>query len=200
MKLNIFVGIEGTHTLIDNMIGGPSIALPNNNKLQQELALTNIQMITGPLMREPLNRADILDTVLSNMFNIIDNKTVCNLGFFGFKNTTTTVMKNAPVGSRLWFFRPTDTRVTAECLIDMSTNCSLAGNHRIIEEYGDSITTIEQALKFVGIRMDKLTNQVNAINNLHIVHDWQPFNAELFNGGNAPLTSSIEAMCWEISL
>jgi hypothetical protein len=55
-------------------------------------------------------------------------------------------------------------------------------------------------LKFVEIRMGKLTNQANAINNLHIVHDWQPFNAELFNGGDAPLTSNIEAMCWEISL
>jgi hypothetical protein len=200
MKINIFVGIEGTHTLIDNMIGGTSVALPNNNKVPPQLALDNILLVTGPVIKYPFQKPEPLEAVLPGSFIIDDTKTICNLGFFGFLNLTAETIAKASTGSRLWFFRPVDTLITAKCLMDMSEKSIEAGNPRIIEQYGDAITTIEQSKIIVDDRIDELIDQaITNLSGLRCVHEWQPFNAELFNGGDAPLTSNIEAICWEIT-
>jgi hypothetical protein len=200
MKINIFIGIEGTHKLVDDMVGGSIVAAPNNTKVLEQFALNNILLVTGPVLKYPFENSNSMETILHNMFGIDDTKQVCNIGFFGFSNTAAEVINRAPVGSRLWFFRPTDTLVTAECLIEMSTNCWQVGNYRIIGEYGEAVTSVEQSTHHVNRRMAMLEEQAKTtLSSLYLVNGWQPFNADLFNGGDSPPTSSIEAMCWEIT-
>jgi hypothetical protein len=175
MRINLFVGVEGTHSLLSDILDGDQFALPV------------CPVFKGPDAR--LGWHDGLDAIIANLFSNTSNKTECNIGITR-KGAVGPLLKKiltiCPSETRVWFFKSTDDQSTKTLFETEMQNSTSGAVERIIGKLKKDITPEEYTL----LTTDALTSLDTAATGLS-AGEWTYFNLDYYNGGSAPSAESL---------
>lgn len=175
MRTNLFVGVEGTHILLNDILDGDQFALPT------------CPMFKGPDAR--LGWQSGLDTIIANLFSNTLGKTECNIGITrtgAVGPLLRSVLSVCPSGTRVWFFKPADDQSTKTLFETEMENSTLGAVERITGKLKKDLDSATYASLATGA----LTNLDTAATGLS-AGDWTYFNLAYYNGGSVPSSGSI---------
>jgi len=178
MRLNIFVGLDGTNALLKD-------TLDNN---------LNINRFIGSLARTLVSRS------FDEIFNLMFNKTytesesgeyVLTISRTGAANTLlSTLLEKCPVGTRVWFFKSINDEISIELYKkfvrsgeNLSTNRGTRVTGLTDEQLNDDTLVSQSAINGLQI-LDSKATDLSASN-------WSNFDMSVFYGGPLPETSPI---------
>lgn len=166
MRINFFVGIEGTHSLLRRSL---------NTVSRDDSFLT----FYGPIARSRLSEADLL-TNLVNPYTGTDEVSI-GITKTGANGPLLDVLwAQAPIGSRVWFFKSTDNNITNNLYMSFMEAAEMKSRIERISGMPES-KVIE---KIMDNSFSELTNL--ALDNLDTcatrwqADTWQDFNLETF--------------------
>ena len=175
MRTNLFVGVEGTHILLNDILDGDQFALPT------------CPMFKGPDAR--LGWQSGLATIIANLFSNTSGKTECNIGITrtgAVGPLLRSVLSVCPSGTRVWFFKPVDDQSTKTLFETEMENSTLGAVERITGKLKKDLDSATYASLATGA----LTNLDTAATGLS-AEDWTYFNLAYYNGGSVPSSGSI---------
>jgi hypothetical protein len=178
MRLNIFVGLEGTHPLL-------------KSTLTQE---SHFKMFMGQQAR--MTMALPFSELFNHMFGeefseTYDGEYSLGISRTGAVNTLlSSVLAAAPAGTRVWFFKSVDDTVSSDLygkFLKSETSVETGRGQRVsgltAAQLSDTNLVHESAMAGLTL-VDNVANDMSA-------SDWNYFNNAVFVGGEAPDSSSI---------
>ena len=175
MRTNLFVGVEGTHSLLSDIFDGDQFALPT------------CPMFKGPEARQGWEAG--LDNVISTLFSTTVGKTECNIGItrFGAKALLLgNLLTVCPAGTRVWFFKSVDNELT-KTLFETDIQNSTAGS---VERITGKLKKNLDSATYASLSMEALDDVDTSATNFS-AGDWTYFNLDYYNGGPVPTTGVI---------
>ena len=175
MRTNLFVGVEGTHILLSDILDGDQFALPT------------CPMFRGPDAR--LGWHNGLDAIIANLFSNTSNKTECNIGITrtaAVNPLLKKILTICPSETRVWFFKSTDDQLTKTLFETEIENATAGAVERITGKLKKDITLEEYTL----LATDALASLDTAATGLS-AGDWTYFNLAYYNGGSVPSSGPI---------
>lgn len=177
MRTNLFVGVEGTHIILSDILDGEQFALPT------------CPMFKGPEAR--LGWQSGLDTIITNLFSNTSGKTECNIGITrtgAVGPLLRSVLSVCPSETRVWFFKPVDDQSTKTLFETEMQNSTSGAVERIT---GKLKKDLDPAI-YASLATEALDNLDTAATGLS-AGDWTYFNLAYYNGGAAPTSGSVMA-------
>lgn len=175
MRTNLFIGVEGTHSLLSDVFDGDNFALPT------------CPMFKGPDAR--LSWAHGLDHIISTLFTTTAGKTECNIGITrtgAIGPLLGNLLSVCPAGTRVWFFKPTDIELT-KSLFTTEIQNSTSG---AVERMTGQLKADLDAAALSTLATTALSN-IDTVSVNFSAEDWTYFNLSYYNGGAAPTTGSV---------
>lgn len=179
MRLNFFVGLRGTHSMIRSLFDeDPRVAVPSISHYRGR-------------QRERLNKMisayNSIDPIIPFLFEDHENKE-CNFGISGFGENSKFILSYAPPGSRIWVFTHNDENVCKALHLEyINTKARDNWTMRKLNLTVEEIKDVDQ---------DELVDDVYL--NLNIIADkfgaspWQQFNlSHYYNDGVDVLTDVL---------
>jgi hypothetical protein len=175
MRTNLFVGVEGTHSLLSDTFDGDQFALPT------------LSMLRGPEARQGWEAG--LEHIISNSFSVTAGKTECNIGITrtGAKKIfLINLLTICPSGTRVWFFKSTDNDLTKTLFETDIQNSTAGAVERITGKLRKDIT-VEDYATLSAAALDDIDTAASNFT----AGDWTYFNLSYYNGGAVPTTGTI---------
>jgi hypothetical protein len=175
MRTNLFVGVEGTHILLSDILDGDQFALPT------------CPMFKGPEAR--LGWQAGLDAMIANLFSNTLGKTECNIGITrkgAVGPLLSSVLSNCPSETRVWFFKPSNDQTTKTLFETELQNLTVGAVERITGKLKKDLTSAD----YSSLSTEAISDLNTSATGLS-AGDWTYFNLAYYNGGAAPTSGSI---------
>jgi hypothetical protein len=177
MRTNLFIGVEGTHSLLSDVFDGEQFALPT------------CPMFKGPEARLGLQNGLGLDEIIASLFSNTSGKTECNIGITrtgAAGPLLAGILSKCPSETRVWFFKSVDSELTKSLFETEMQNSTAGAVERMTGKLKKDLNS-----EVCSTASATALNDINTAATDLSAGDWTYFNLSYYNGGAVPTTGSI---------
>lgn len=196
MRLNVFLGLPGTHSILSTHLNG-EYSIPKVPRAQDGLKSKVIAgypekmyFLLGPRDRDNLSKKINFDEVLRRYFEDIEySETIIGANITAHQ-LVRILWKRSPAGTRFFFFKGAESQATK--IKEFSELLSEKPERLQWSMDATASLTNEEATNYETNNASEFesTNFVDLGLNLNTI-GWTPFNSTVFRGGAAPTSSDV---------